>query len=275
MHSFGNSCTAAFVALASVVVCAQADLKVGTTPVAAPSVAAPALEVPASRSASTARYEVLLEQELRVSQSPAARGRRFPRRDQSLLELHPTLPYERTRGQRALAGGTFISGVVPAVQPGSRQVSRRPALSVAARSISAQLTADTGGGADRQSSRPYRRLPPRHLPRPLPLLRRGPRRPSARCIAGTLGGRARDARARSRSAVLSGDAGGTSPVFFDLKGTKTVPALVDATFRYDSDIVRHIRLGRHPNNTTRIVLDFENVSRLQRVHPLQPVSHRH
>ena len=50
-------------------------------------------------------------------------------------------------------------------------------------------------------------------------------------------------------------------LFFDLKGTKTVPSLVDATFRYETDIVRHIRLGRHPNNTTRIVLDLENVSR--------------
>jgi N-acetylmuramoyl-L-alanine amidase len=50
-------------------------------------------------------------------------------------------------------------------------------------------------------------------------------------------------------------------LFFDLKGTRTIPALVDATFRYDSDVVRHIRLGRHPNNTVRIVLDLENVGR--------------
>lgn len=50
-------------------------------------------------------------------------------------------------------------------------------------------------------------------------------------------------------------------VFFDLKSTKTVPALVDATFRYDGDIVREIRFGRHPNSTTRIVLDLENVGR--------------
>jgi len=50
-------------------------------------------------------------------------------------------------------------------------------------------------------------------------------------------------------------------LFFDLKGTRTVPALVDAILRYDSDIIRHIRLGRHPNNTTRIVLDLENVGR--------------
>ena len=54
---------------------------------------------------------------------------------------------------------------------------------------------------------------------------------------------------------------GPSRLFFDLKGTKTVPALVDATFRYDTDVVRHIRLGRHPNNTTRIVLDLEHVGK--------------
>jgi N-acetylmuramoyl-L-alanine amidase len=50
-------------------------------------------------------------------------------------------------------------------------------------------------------------------------------------------------------------------LFFDLKGTRTVPTLVDAVLRYESDIVRHIRLGRHPNNTTRVVLDLENVGR--------------
>ncbi len=54
---------------------------------------------------------------------------------------------------------------------------------------------------------------------------------------------------------------GPARLFFDLKGTKTVASLVDATFRYDSDIVRHIRLGRHPNSTTRVVLDLENVGR--------------
>jgi len=50
-------------------------------------------------------------------------------------------------------------------------------------------------------------------------------------------------------------------VFFDLKGTKTVPTLADTTLRYDSGIVRQIRLGRHPSRMTRIVLDLENVSR--------------
>jgi N-acetylmuramoyl-L-alanine amidase len=50
-------------------------------------------------------------------------------------------------------------------------------------------------------------------------------------------------------------------LFFDLKGTRAVPALLDATIRYDSGIVRHVRLGRHPNRMTRIVLDLENVAR--------------
>jgi N-acetylmuramoyl-L-alanine amidase len=54
---------------------------------------------------------------------------------------------------------------------------------------------------------------------------------------------------------------GPARLFFDLKGTKAAASLVDATFRYPSDVVRHIRLGRHPNSTTRVVLDFENVSR--------------
>ena len=50
-----------------------------------------------------------------------------------------------------------------------------------------------------------------------------------------------------------------SRLFFDLKGTRTVEALLDATLRYESDVVREIRFGRHPDHTTRIVLDLENV----------------
>ena len=50
-------------------------------------------------------------------------------------------------------------------------------------------------------------------------------------------------------------------VFFDLKGTRTVAALQDAVLRYDADVVREIRLGRHPNSTTRIVIDLGRVER--------------
>ena len=48
-------------------------------------------------------------------------------------------------------------------------------------------------------------------------------------------------------------------VFFDLKGTRPVPALLDATLRFDDEIVREIRLGRHPQATTRIVFDMAGV----------------
>jgi N-acetylmuramoyl-L-alanine amidase len=48
-------------------------------------------------------------------------------------------------------------------------------------------------------------------------------------------------------------------VFFDLKGTRPIPSLLDATLRFDDDIVREIRLGRHPKTTTRIVFDMQGV----------------
>ena len=50
-------------------------------------------------------------------------------------------------------------------------------------------------------------------------------------------------------------------LFFDLKGTRPVDALRDAVLRFDDDVVREIRLGRHPNNTTRVVLDLQGVRR--------------
>jgi N-acetylmuramoyl-L-alanine amidase len=46
-------------------------------------------------------------------------------------------------------------------------------------------------------------------------------------------------------------------VFFDLKGARPVPALLDATLKFGDDVVREVRLGRHPRNTTRIVFDME------------------
>jgi N-acetylmuramoyl-L-alanine amidase len=48
-------------------------------------------------------------------------------------------------------------------------------------------------------------------------------------------------------------------VFFDLKGTRAVPSLVDKTLKFDSSPVREIRLGRHPQSITRIVFDMEGV----------------
>ena len=48
-------------------------------------------------------------------------------------------------------------------------------------------------------------------------------------------------------------------VFFDLKSVRAASPLLDATLRFSDDIVREIRLGRHPRNTTRVVMDLEAV----------------
>ena len=51
-------------------------------------------------------------------------------------------------------------------------------------------------------------------------------------------------------------------VFVDLPSTRAAPALLDQTLRFDgdTDLVRQIRIGRHPNSTTRVVLDATGVS---------------
>ncbi len=36
---------------------------------------------------------------------------------------------------------------------------------------------------------------------------------------------------------------------------------MDKVLSYGSDVVNKIRVGRHPDNTVRVVLDFEDVSR--------------
>src|SRR5713101_5655215 len=58
-------------------------------------------------------------------------------------------------------------------------------------------------------------------------------------------------------------------VFVDLPGTRAAPALADHTMRFesDADIVRQVRIGRHPNNITRIVLDAAGVASYS-VYPL-------
>jgi N-acetylmuramoyl-L-alanine amidase len=48
-------------------------------------------------------------------------------------------------------------------------------------------------------------------------------------------------------------------VFFDLQGVRPVAALQDATLKFDDDVVREIRLGRHPQNRTRVVMDMQGV----------------
>jgi N-acetylmuramoyl-L-alanine amidase len=50
-----------------------------------------------------------------------------------------------------------------------------------------------------------------------------------------------------------------SRVFFDLKNARPVTPLLDATLKYPDELVEVIRLGRHPQNTTRVVMDMNGV----------------
>jgi N-acetylmuramoyl-L-alanine amidase len=50
-------------------------------------------------------------------------------------------------------------------------------------------------------------------------------------------------------------------LLFDLPGTRASSSVQDANWAYQDDVVRHIRVGRHPNQTTRVVLDLDGVSR--------------
>ena len=49
-------------------------------------------------------------------------------------------------------------------------------------------------------------------------------------------------------------------LFFDLKGVKTPANLQDATLKFDGDVVKEVRLGRHPQNTTRLVVDLDGIA---------------
>jgi N-acetylmuramoyl-L-alanine amidase len=48
-------------------------------------------------------------------------------------------------------------------------------------------------------------------------------------------------------------------LFFDLKNAHLSPGLRDKTLTFSDDIIREIRLGRHPQNTTRVVMNTDGV----------------
>jgi N-acetylmuramoyl-L-alanine amidase len=54
---------------------------------------------------------------------------------------------------------------------------------------------------------------------------------------------------------------GPARVFFDLKNVQLTPALMDKVLSYSSDVVSKIRVGRHPDNMVRVVLDLADVSK--------------
>ena len=54
---------------------------------------------------------------------------------------------------------------------------------------------------------------------------------------------------------------GPSRVFFDLQNVQALPELKDKVLSYNSDVVNKIRVGRHPANVIRVVLDLEDVAK--------------
>jgi N-acetylmuramoyl-L-alanine amidase len=54
---------------------------------------------------------------------------------------------------------------------------------------------------------------------------------------------------------------GPSRLFFDLKNVQLTPALMDKVLSYNSGIINKIRVGRHPDNMVRVVLDLEDVKK--------------
>lgn len=54
---------------------------------------------------------------------------------------------------------------------------------------------------------------------------------------------------------------GPDRIFFDLKDVTAPAALREAVLDYTDDVVRKIRVGRHPGNTVRVVLEADGVSR--------------
>jgi len=54
---------------------------------------------------------------------------------------------------------------------------------------------------------------------------------------------------------------GPPRVFFDLKAVAGRVDLEDAAMSFDDEVVRNIRLGKRPGDTTRVVLDIEGASR--------------
>jgi N-acetylmuramoyl-L-alanine amidase len=253
MHSFGRYSAAALVVLTVAEVCAQGDLKVSSTP--GVSDAESSVAVPISRSAAGARYEVLLEQELRVSTSSGSTAEDFRvvvNRFWSFVRRYPTSGFadnalwqaanlsadafqrfsqDRDR-YRALQLFQWLRDQYPHSPLQAKvltQIEQFETMAATTPPVTAQAGAESIIRAVHRDVMPDVVRVTLELDREVPFYQE------------RLDGPAR--------------------LFFDLKGTKTIASLVDATFRYDSDIVRHIRLGRHPNSTTRVVLDLENVGR--------------
>ncbi len=268
MHSFGRYSAAATVLLLSGVVCAQSGLKVGTTPVSESSVEATASPAgptsslaPAVRPAVNARYEALTEQGQRVSQSSGSTAEDFRvviNRFWSFVRRYPTTGF----ADNALWQAGNLSA--EAFQRFSQDRDKYRAVQLFQwlrdQYPHSPLQAKVAGQIEQ-----FETMTATLEPAPLAPAPAAPQEAESTIRAvhrQVLPDVVRVTVELDREVPFYQERlDGPARLFFDLKGTKTVASLVDATFRYDSDIVRHIRLGRHPNSTTRVVLDLENVGR--------------
>jgi N-acetylmuramoyl-L-alanine amidase len=250
MRNFGNYLIAALLLLTSGDVRAQANLKDVVTAEAEPTDA-----VPAVRSAAAVRYEVLVGQEQRVLKSPAATADDFRfviNRYWSLVRRYPSSGFAdnavwQAAGLSAEAFQRFgydrdkyravqlLEWLRDQYPHSSLKTNAAAQIEQIQAAVAPAAAAAAHGSAETTIRAVHREVLPDVVRVTLELDR--------------------------EVAFYQERLDGPSRLFFDLKGTKTVPALVDATFRYDSDIIRHIRLGRHPSSTTRVVLDLENVGR--------------
>jgi N-acetylmuramoyl-L-alanine amidase len=119
--------------------------------------------------------------------------------------------------------------------------------------------------------------PPQAAPSPPPAANAGKPQPAAKGRPATPAGRATTIRSIRRTVlpdvvrvIIELDAevafheeriAGPDRIFLDLSPARAVPTLLDQTLRFNSDAdpVRQVRLGRHENRTTRVVLDAGGV----------------
>jgi N-acetylmuramoyl-L-alanine amidase len=211
--------------------------------------------VPTFRSAVVARYEALIGQEQRIASSPAATAEDFRvvvNRYWSFVRRYPTSGFS----DNALWQAARLSGEAFQRFGQDRDKHRAVQLFQWLRDQypHSSLKADAGSQADQLEA-----IADSPVPAATPAITETTIRAVHREILPDV---VRVTVELDREvAFFQERLNGPARLFFDLKATKTIPSLVDATFRYDSDIVRHIRLGRHPNSTTRVVLDLENVRR--------------
>ena len=196
-------------------------------------------------------------------------------------------PDQRLQRQRALAGSQPRAPWPSALRrerdrsAGARLLEAlTTGYPAAARSQARQtLDLDQRGGGRARGSLPHpRRRTLHHQPR----LRRGRRfQPPVKPVAS--GGATGDLSEIHRTTLPDGvritldlgsevayhqeEVGQARRVFFDLKNVQSATGLQDATLKYEDDVVKEIRLGRHPQNTVRVVLNLEGVASYS-VYPL-------